>query len=363
MPPRRARPGRMPPATSCRRARAPPAPRTVRHPPVSSTSVSESAAQNPADADRAAAPAAPAPAGPPAPADPAEELVYEVDETDTVLRTIRRGDPDRPTLRHRSIAILFRAPDGRVLVHRRARAKRVFPQYYDMFVAGMVPAGESYDEAARREAGEEIGAVDPVLADGGQVPLRRRGRAAVVHPLRGRAQGSGGAAEVRDPVVRPDDRGGIGGGAGGSCRSATTPRPCTGTSTSVSRRLPSRPDFPPSSPRGHAVLTLRPSGAATLKVNLGSAGGAVVQGTDRGNTAHRRRQEPGSLPESRGRGRARAFPESPAPHLRAGVRIRRPAEPIGGSSLATLRDGRLGWSTWQKRRRPPGATANPPAPA
>jgi 8-oxo-dGTP pyrophosphatase MutT (NUDIX family) len=128
--------------------------------------VSESAAQNPAGAgspdepaDRAAAAAL---------TDPSEELVYEVDETDTVLRTVRRGTLTDRGLRHRSIAILFRAPDGRVLVHRRAAAKRVFPQYYDMFVAGMVPAGESYDEAARREAGEEIGAVDPVLVTVGK---------------------------------------------------------------------------------------------------------------------------------------------------------------------------------------------------
>lgn len=102
------------------------------------------------------------------PADPAEELVYEVDEHDDVLRVVRRGELTDRALRHRSIAILFRAPDGRILVHRRAAAKRVFPQYYDMFVAGMVPAGESYDEAARREAGEEIGAVDPVLTTVGK---------------------------------------------------------------------------------------------------------------------------------------------------------------------------------------------------
>jgi 8-oxo-dGTP pyrophosphatase MutT (NUDIX family) len=111
--------------------------------------VSESAAQHPTDPAEAI--------------DPAQELVYEVDDADRVLRTVRRGELTDKALRHRSVAILFRAFDGRVLVHRRAAAKRVFPQYYDMFVAGMVPAGESYDEAARREAGEEIGAVDPVL--------------------------------------------------------------------------------------------------------------------------------------------------------------------------------------------------------
>lgn len=88
---------------------------------------------------------------------PDEELVYEVDENDRILRIVRRGELTDKNLRHRSVEILFRDNAGRILVHRRAAAKRVFPQYYDMFVAGMVPAGESYDQAARREAGEEVG--------------------------------------------------------------------------------------------------------------------------------------------------------------------------------------------------------------
>jgi 8-oxo-dGTP pyrophosphatase MutT (NUDIX family) len=141
--------------------------------------VSEPAPQNPAEPTEPTAltelteptdPAGPTeptrpaePLEPAEPADPAQELVYEVDETDTVLRVVRRGELTDRALRHRSVAVLFRTADGRVLVHRRAAVKRVFPQYYDMFVAGMVPAGESYDETARREAAEEIGAVDPVL--------------------------------------------------------------------------------------------------------------------------------------------------------------------------------------------------------
>ena len=94
---------------------------------------------------------------------PDEELVYEVDENDQILRIVRRGELTDNNLRHRSVAILFRDAAGRILVHRRAAAKRVFPQYYDMFVAGMVPAGESYDQAARREAGEEVGQHNVVL--------------------------------------------------------------------------------------------------------------------------------------------------------------------------------------------------------
>lgn len=94
---------------------------------------------------------------------PDEELVYEVDENDRILRIVRRGELTDRNLRHRSVAILFRDGAGRILVHRRAQAKRVFPQFYDMFVAGMVPAGESYDQTARREAAEEVGQRNVVL--------------------------------------------------------------------------------------------------------------------------------------------------------------------------------------------------------
>jgi 8-oxo-dGTP pyrophosphatase MutT (NUDIX family) len=94
---------------------------------------------------------------------PDEELVYEVDENDRILRIVRRGELTDNNLRHRSVAVLFRDAAGRILVHRRAAVKRVFPQYYDMFVAGMVPAGESYDQTARREAAEEVGQHDIVL--------------------------------------------------------------------------------------------------------------------------------------------------------------------------------------------------------
>ncbi|WP_344666085.1 NUDIX hydrolase [Catenulispora yoronensis] len=94
---------------------------------------------------------------------PDEELVYEVDENDKILRVVRRGELTDENLRHRCVYILFRDRAGRILVHRRAAAKRVFPKYYDMFVAGMVPAGETYDQAARREGGEEVGQHNVVL--------------------------------------------------------------------------------------------------------------------------------------------------------------------------------------------------------
>lgn len=50
-------------------------------------------------------------------------------------------------------------------MHRRTPTKDVFPSLYDMFVAGMVIAGESYRECVLRELEEELGIsnVEPVF--------------------------------------------------------------------------------------------------------------------------------------------------------------------------------------------------------
>lgn len=87
----------------------------------------------------------------------ADELLDIVDEHDQVVRQARRGEAYADRLRHRCAFILARDGAGRIFVHRRTAQKLVFPSLYDMFVGGVVGAGESYDEAALREAEEELG--------------------------------------------------------------------------------------------------------------------------------------------------------------------------------------------------------------
>jgi 8-oxo-dGTP pyrophosphatase MutT (NUDIX family) len=60
-------------------------------------------------------------------------------------------------LLHRVVAILCQNSRGEILVHRRTPTKDLFPDLYDMFVAGTVEAGESYAATAARELEEEIG--------------------------------------------------------------------------------------------------------------------------------------------------------------------------------------------------------------
>lgn len=88
---------------------------------------------------------------------PADEILDIVDDNDRVLAQVPRGEAYARGLRHRCVFIQARDAAGRLFVHRRTPTKLVFPSLYDMFVGGVVGAGESYDEAALREAEEELG--------------------------------------------------------------------------------------------------------------------------------------------------------------------------------------------------------------
>ncbi len=87
----------------------------------------------------------------------ADEVLDIVDEHDRVVGRARRAEAYARRLRHRCVFVLVRDQAGRIFVHRRVAGKLIFPSRYDMFVGGVVGAGESYDEAARREAEEELG--------------------------------------------------------------------------------------------------------------------------------------------------------------------------------------------------------------
>ncbi|TQK43520.1 isopentenyldiphosphate isomerase [Streptomyces sp. SLBN-118] len=89
--------------------------------------------------------------------DPADEILDIVDENDEVIGQAPRGEAYARGMRHRAVFVLARDGQDRIFVHRRTAAKLVFPSLYDMFVGGVVGAGETYDAAALREAEEELG--------------------------------------------------------------------------------------------------------------------------------------------------------------------------------------------------------------
>jgi isopentenyldiphosphate isomerase len=86
-----------------------------------------------------------------------DELVEHVDEHGAVIEVVTRRRMRAENLRHRSVAIIVQAGDGRLLVHRRAEHKDVFPGWWDLAAGGVVAAGEGDDSAAARELAEELG--------------------------------------------------------------------------------------------------------------------------------------------------------------------------------------------------------------
>jgi 8-oxo-dGTP pyrophosphatase MutT (NUDIX family) len=91
-----------------------------------------------------------------------EEWVDVVDEQDRVLERVTRRQMREQNLWHRTIAVMCLNSAGEIYVHQRTASKDVFPSQYDMFVGGVVSAGESYDTTARREIEEELGITGPV---------------------------------------------------------------------------------------------------------------------------------------------------------------------------------------------------------
>jgi len=91
------------------------------------------------------------------------EPVDVVDEDDVVVRVATRAEMRRQRLLHRAVSIAVFGSDGRLLVHRRASTKDIWPSYWDIAAGGVVSAGESHDEAAERELAEELGVRGVVL--------------------------------------------------------------------------------------------------------------------------------------------------------------------------------------------------------
>jgi isopentenyl-diphosphate Delta-isomerase len=58
---------------------------------------------------------------------------------------------------HRAAHLWIATPDGRVLLQRRAAQKDSWPLLWDVSIAGHVGAGETAQDAAMREAREELG--------------------------------------------------------------------------------------------------------------------------------------------------------------------------------------------------------------
>jgi isopentenyldiphosphate isomerase len=91
-------------------------------------------------------------------ADKDDELLDLVDEKNRVIGRVLRGKVHgNPSLHHRSVHVFVRNAAGDLFLQKRSWDKQIQPGKWDTSVGGHVEAGQSYEDAARKEAAEELG--------------------------------------------------------------------------------------------------------------------------------------------------------------------------------------------------------------
>ncbi len=87
-----------------------------------------------------------------------DELIDICDEQNNLLNIQKmKGEAQKNGLWHRAVHIWMYTPDGEILLQLRAKEKKLYPDMWDISVAGHVGAGETPEMAVRRELKEEIG--------------------------------------------------------------------------------------------------------------------------------------------------------------------------------------------------------------
>jgi isopentenyldiphosphate isomerase len=87
----------------------------------------------------------------------ADELVDVIDEAGRTVQVVTRREMRARRLPHRSTAVLVFNTRGDIFIHLRTPTKDVFPSHWDTAIGGVLAAGETFVEGAKREVREELG--------------------------------------------------------------------------------------------------------------------------------------------------------------------------------------------------------------
>ncbi|MFC1629718.1 NUDIX domain-containing protein [Patescibacteria group bacterium] len=85
-----------------------------------------------------------------------KELLDVVDENDNIIGQDIKKNKFEKGLISRNVAIFILDNNKKLLIVKRSPHKKSFPNRYDLAACGNVKAGESYEEAAKREVKEEL---------------------------------------------------------------------------------------------------------------------------------------------------------------------------------------------------------------
>jgi len=132
-------------------------------------------------------------------ADSGGDLVDVVDDAGRPIGRVSRREMRARRLPHRCTYVLVFNRRGELFVHLRTAAKDVYPAHWDVAIGGVLLAGESFDDGARREAQEEVGVaveVEPLF------PLRYEDPQTIVHGVAYRAVHDGPFRLQPEEIVR-----------------------------------------------------------------------------------------------------------------------------------------------------------------
>ncbi len=122
-----------------------------------------------------------------------------VDEAGRPIGAVSRREMRARRLPHRAAYVLVFNRRGELFIHLRAAGKDVFPGHWDVAIGGVLAAGESFEQGARREAGEELGVEVSLEA---LFPLRYADAHTVVHGVAYRALHDGPFSLQPEEIVR-----------------------------------------------------------------------------------------------------------------------------------------------------------------